>query len=366
MRKPYQIIIWGSGRLGAMGIWEIAQSEALKLVGVRTYSDEKCGVDAGELVGIEPMGVTITNDVDALLEIDCDCVLYSVLDLGTWHTDEEIFRILAAGKNIVTMLPYQNAHLFRDKAFLTELESACEKGGSTFYADGIDPALINSRILLGLTGGCSDIKSIKLQENWDAAGLDERTLKHIGLGLKPEVSEQTESSNALTMNYTTAVIRTAEDTLGVKYDRIEEVHEFAPTPFDIHEPFFIPAGSVARLSHRTMGYVDSIGSKPFFTFEANWVVGPDMLPEGVEPGQYYVATIEGRPSMKMSLDLRVSNENDERFHQLGNMSAEPSYVATLAPCLQAIPHVVAAPAGLMPTFGPSLHWKQDLRDNTTR
>lgn len=88
-----------------------------------------------------------------------------------------------------------------------------------------------------------------------------------------------------------------------------------------------------------------------------------MLPEGVQPGQYYVATIEGRPSMRMTLDIKVSNRSDERTFKLGNMNIEPSYVATLIPCLQAIPHMLVTEPGILPSFGPSLHWMQDLRNS---
>lgn len=111
------------------------------------------------------------------------------------------------------------------------------------------------------------------------------------------------------------------------------------------------------------GWVNSISPDPFFTIEVNWLIGNGMLPEGVAPGQYYVGTIEGRPSIRMALDLKVSHKNDDRVYRIGNMEVEPSYVATLVPCLQAIPHVCAAQPGVLPSFGPSLHWMADLRDS---
>src|SRR5690606_33560303 len=114
MKKPYKLMVWGPGRMGGLCIWEIANSPALELVGLRVYSDGKNGVDAGELIGIAPMGVKASNDVDALLKVDCDCIVYAAHDNGTYDTDDEILKLLTAGKNIVTMLPYQNAHLFRE------------------------------------------------------------------------------------------------------------------------------------------------------------------------------------------------------------------------------------------------------------
>lgn len=363
MKKPYKLMVWGPGRMGKMCIWEITQSPAFELVGVRAYSEKKNGVDAGEMIGIDPLGVIVTTDVQALLKIDCDCIVYTAHDEGSYHTDDEILMLLASGKNVVTPLPYQNAHLFREIEFVEKLRAACIKGGSVFHAGGIDPDLMSDRILLGLTGACADVKSIKLQENWDCSFAAPGPLKHVGFGMLPEDAEKVIVTQVIASNFTKAIVYTAEQVLGVKYDRVVESHDYIPTPVDIHAPFFIAAGTVGRITHRMQGYVDAIGSEPLFTIEYHWLIGAGMLPPGISPGQYYVATIEGRPSMKMALELKVSNRNNDRVYKFGNMEVEPAYVATLAPCMQAIPHVCAAKPGLLPSFGPSLHWMQDLRDS---
>ena len=61
---------------------------------------DKDGRDVGELIGRDPIGVTATNDVDALLSTDADCVIYSPMLAD--HAVVE--RILRSGKNVVTPL----------------------------------------------------------------------------------------------------------------------------------------------------------------------------------------------------------------------------------------------------------------------
>ncbi|NLI93132.1 MAG: hypothetical protein GX434_13395 [Peptococcaceae bacterium] len=366
MKKKYKLMVWGPGRMGGHCIWEIANSKEFELVGVRGYLEKEIGIDAGELVGIAPMGIKITDDVEALLKIDCDCVVHTVRESPTYGTDDEILKILAAGKNVVTVLPYQNAHLFREPEFVEKLEAACQAGYSTFYAGGIDPDLVSNRILLSLTGACADVKTVHLQEHWDCSSAQPGPLQVIGFGKAPEEAKKVVMAYAVASNFQKSIVRTAEKVLGVKYDRIEESHHYIPTPVDIQKPFLIPAGSVGRITHRMQGFVDSIGPDPLFEHEFHWHIGDSMLPEGVRPGQNYLATIEGRPSIKMTLDFKVSNKNDDRFFELGNMKVVPTYIATLIPCMQAIPHIVAAPPGIMPSFDPSLHWMQDLRDSVAK
>ena len=70
----------------------------LELVGCFAWSSEKAGRDAGELVGIAPLGVAATNDIDALLALKPDCVVYNPM----WINVDELVRILSAGVNVVT------------------------------------------------------------------------------------------------------------------------------------------------------------------------------------------------------------------------------------------------------------------------
>ncbi|MCK5751966.1 MAG: dihydrodipicolinate reductase, partial [Mycobacterium sp.] len=49
----------------------------LALVGARVYSPDKHGADLGTLVGRDPIGVRATTDVDEILGLEADCVLYT-------------------------------------------------------------------------------------------------------------------------------------------------------------------------------------------------------------------------------------------------------------------------------------------------
>ena len=365
MRDPYKIMIYGPGKMGSVAIWEVLQSPAFELVGVRVYSEAKHGKDVGELIGIEPIGLSASSNPDDLNNIDCDCIIFTALDMGDFNTDDEILSLLASGRNIVTPLPYQNAHLFREQAFLDKLDAACVSGNSVFHATGIDPDVVSERVLMALTGLCTDVTSITLREFWECGAGNPESLSFVGFGKPVEEAQQVPIGEATSKNFLKAIIYTAEKVLGVKYDRVEEEYEYIPTPKDIDSAIFVKAGTVACLSNRMKAYVDSKGPEPFFTMEYNWLIDHSMLPEGIQPDQYWVATIEGRPSLKMSIDLKASITNNTRFFSIGDRKTEPGYHGTIAPCLQAIPHICIADAGVKESFGPGLHWMEDLRDSVS-
>jgi hypothetical protein len=362
MSDKIRVALFGPGRIGGHAIWEIEHSKEFELVAVRGYLPEELGRDAGELIGIDALGITITDDVESIIALDIDCVLFLAHETPDYATDAEILQLLAAGKNLVTILPYQNAHLFREPEFVTALEEACAAGQSTFFAGGIDPDFVSERLMLALTSATTDVTTIRIQEAWDTSAASELALKAIGFAIDPEIAATMTNAQASPRRFQTAVLRTTERALGVTFDRIEEDHTYVPVEEDVLEPFFIPKGNVGRVSHRLAGYVDSIGTEPLFEIILHWHIGDSTLPRGIKPGQDYVVTIEGRPSMHMTLDFSVSNESEAKVFELGSMKVQPTYAATLMSVMQSIPHVVAGEPGILPSFTPRAHWMPDLRD----
>ena len=99
----YRVIQWSTGNVGRHALRCIERHPDLELVGLWVHSPDKAGKDAGELAGLAPNGVLATNDVDALLALDADCVCYTATaDLRPGEAMKDLERILASGKNVVS------------------------------------------------------------------------------------------------------------------------------------------------------------------------------------------------------------------------------------------------------------------------
>jgi 4-hydroxy-tetrahydrodipicolinate reductase len=365
MRNPFRVIVWGPGRLGAICIRETTLNPALELVGVRAYSASKNGVDAGELLGIGSIGIKASTDVEALLKIECDAIIYSALDMGRYHTDDEIIRLLEAGRNVITTLPYQHLEAVRDAAFIARLEAACQKGRSVFHATGVDPDTVCDRVLPALTTMCTDIRHVQIQENWDVGAFGVQTLGVIGFGQPREAVEAAADSLAFGDNYGRMVTHAWARMMGMEYDRrtVERVFPLAPQDIETPSGLVIPKGTVCCYTTRWSGWVDRISrDKPFFQIEYNWHAGGKAVPAHVKADVTgWVLSIEGRPSIRTVIDMKTDFETRGRYVLPGNPNFEASYHAIAAPCLQAIPHVVKAKPGILPVFHYPHHWVPDLR-----
>src|SRR5712691_7315018 len=123
----YRVIQWSTGNVGRAALRCIIRHPELELVGVWVHSADKAGLDAGELCGLESVGVRASNDADALLALDADCVSYTATgDLRPTEAIAEMARIARAGKNIVSssvVAMVWPAHL--EPAMRAPLEEAC-------------------------------------------------------------------------------------------------------------------------------------------------------------------------------------------------------------------------------------------------
>ena len=117
-----KVIQWATGGVGRAAVAGIVAHPDLELVGCWVHSPDKVGVDVGELCGIGPLGVAATDDVDALLALGADCVVYSPI----MADPAVVARILASGANVVTPLNW----FFPGGRDESAIEAACAAGGT--------------------------------------------------------------------------------------------------------------------------------------------------------------------------------------------------------------------------------------------
>ena len=115
---------------------EFTDLKNLDLVGVYVTNPEKVGKDAGDLVGLPKTGVLATNDEEAILAMDADCVLFAP-SMMTPPIDM-VCKLLASGKNVISPAgPFLPNKFIPDDA--ARVEEACRQGNSSFHGCGIHP-----------------------------------------------------------------------------------------------------------------------------------------------------------------------------------------------------------------------------------
>ena len=72
-----RVIQFSTGNVGRHALRQLIERPDLELVGVHASGADKIGRDAADLCGLgEPTGVLATDDLDALVALGADCVVY--------------------------------------------------------------------------------------------------------------------------------------------------------------------------------------------------------------------------------------------------------------------------------------------------
>ena len=76
MQRSIRLLQVATGNVGSEMVRRITQRRDLELVGLHCYSPDKIGRDAGEIVGMAPVGVIATGAVDDIIAAHPDVVTF--------------------------------------------------------------------------------------------------------------------------------------------------------------------------------------------------------------------------------------------------------------------------------------------------
>ena len=334
----YRVIQWGTGTVGGEIITAILDHrDDLELVGALVYSESKDGVDIGALVGRDPIGLTATTDVEQIVKLDADCVIYTP---RTAHLDD-VCRLLENGKNVVT-----TAFLFhparieapdRDRVL-----AACEKGGSSVHGCGINPGNLSGVLPLALSGMSRTVDKITLQEraDWSVYESTGITFDNMAFG-QPVESINPTATDFLAFNSSifTEQVWLLADALNADIDDVSATVEAIGAERD-HQIFdhLLVAGTTAGQRWNWSGHRDG---ETLIEIETLWTVGGEYPGHWPKPQHGWTLTIEGDPSMRthfMSLASFTRSASMEEH-------VRSASVATGMQLLNALSAVCQAPPG---------------------
>src|SRR6201999_1857144 len=332
--NTYRVVQWNTGNVGKSSLKSIADNPLLELVGCFAWSPEKAGRDAGELVGIAPLGVAATNDIDALLALKPDCVVYNPM----WINVDELVRILSAGVNVVTTASFITGRNLGDGR--DRILEACEKGGSTMFGSGVSPGFAE---LLAIVSAmvCNRVDKVTVNEAADTTFYDSpETEKPVGFGQPidhPDLQAMAAKGTAIFGE----AVALVGDALGIELDDIRCEAEFAQTTADLEmASWTITAGCVAGVYISWQGILDGT---TVIDLNVRWRKGQTLEPDWKIDQDGWVIQVDGQPSVTTKVGFLpppyFQAETIEEFMALG-------HIMTAMPAINAIPAVVAAAPGI--------------------
>ncbi|EHI11523.1 NAD(P)H-dependent amine dehydrogenase family protein [Mycolicibacterium thermoresistibile] len=338
-----RVVQFSTGNVGRHSLRTLIGRPDLELVGVHAAGPEKIGRDAAELCGLsEPTGVIATGDLDALLALQPDCVVYTALgETRPAEAIEQMTKILSAGVNVVgTSLVWLATPRQADEWLRAPLEQACKAGNSSLFVSGIDPGYSADTAVHSALSLVTRARSVTVQEIFDYANYDdwEFTGTTMGFGSAPDDEPMLLMPGVITAMFG-GLVRNLADQLGVELDDVRQRTErwFTTERIECRLTTVEPGG-MAAVRFAVEGMRDD---EPVITVEhvtrLTPAAAPDWeFPPDNQPGVHRVV-VEGEP--RIELNTHVS----QPFFDV----TEAGCIATAARVINAIDWVCDAPPGLV-------------------
>ncbi|WP_166909848.1 dihydrodipicolinate reductase [Mycobacterium sp. DL440] len=340
--RPLRAVVWSTGGVGSIAIDAIARRPDLELVGVWVHSAAKVGQDAGVLSGGRPLGVPATDDVDALIALAPDCVVYAASgpDRDAAAVPDYV-RLLHAGINVVsttsTGLVYPPAYYSAE--WRSQLEAAAKSGGSSFYASGVFPGFGSDQLALMLATQSKNIDrltvtEVSLNDHYPVADV---MMDGMGFGRPLDFEPMLKTPGFIEMAWKAPIYLIA-NALGAAVSEVRGSLGRRTTDRDIEVAFgTIPAGTCGAVSTRAAGVVNG---REAIVIEHIIRMSRDVAPDwpASEFDATYRVDIDGDPDIHCAMNLGASE---------GDGAGRAAMAATAMRVVNAIPYVVDAPTGLL-------------------
>jgi hypothetical protein len=330
----YRVIQWATGTIGRRALTASLEHPDLEVVGVRVYDPAKVGEDIGTLAGLEPVGVTATDDVDALVALDADCVLH----MPSRNDLDELCRLLASGKNVVSTCSelVQARRSFPPDEF-ARIEAACAEGKTSVFGTGSSPGFISDTLPMALLFVQRALRTFLIEEFADLSQRPSPKLlfEVMGMGRRPGPVDERRAAH-LGASFGPSLQALAER-VGLPVDRVEAQAEVAVAT----KAITIAAGDIDEgcvAAQRTTVNAMS-GDTPRISFRATWYCTDMLEPAWPLGATGWRVTVDGDTPLTVDLPFPITTE------QLAAVT--PGYTAH--PAVNAVAPVCEARPGVLTT-----------------
>jgi 4-hydroxy-tetrahydrodipicolinate reductase len=329
-----RVVQWATGNIGLRSLREVIEHPELELVGVRTYSKAKDGLDAGTLCGLAPTGVTATRDVDEIEALGAACALYMPRALDV----DDVCRLLAAGTNVVTTRGEFHHPATIDSTLRARVERACERGATSIHSTGSSPGFITEAVPLVLTSIQRSLAGLTIEEYADLSKRNSPELLFdiMGFGRPPAELDQRRLAHGRTSFGPS--LRLVAEALGTPLDDVDASGAVAVATRDVE----IAAGTIAQgtVAAQRVNVMGMRGGRAWLQFRATWYCTADLEPSwDVRPTGWRVV-VDGDAPLDVELRFPVS------LDRMAEVS--PGYTANRA--VNVVAAVCAAEPGIRTTL----------------
>ncbi len=320
MRKRIRVVQYGVGPIGASIVRLLRQKASVDIVGAIDRDPAKAGRDLGELSGATdaPWGVAVSARAPGVLAEPVDVVIHSTSS-SLPGVMEELLGCISAGACVISTCEELSYPFRKHPELAARLDAAAREEGVALVGTGVNPGFVMDKLVLVLSAASQRVDSAKAVRIVNASERRLPLQKKIGAGMAPEEFRRRVAAGAIKHHGLPESVAMVADGLGITLDDISETIEPVIAREVVKTPFLeVTAGHVAGVHQIARG---TAGGRDRVVLELQMYVGAKQPSDTIE--------LHGEPNVSLSIPGGTHGD-----------------VATAAIAVNAIPVIVAAPAGL--------------------
>jgi 2,4-diaminopentanoate dehydrogenase len=301
--RPYRVVQWATGNIGMASLRAVIEHPNMQLVGLYVYSDAKKGRDAGELCGLPPTGVMATGDIEDVLALKPDCVLYMPdrAEIGV------LCRLLESGANVVATRSEFHGPGGLQPEDRELIEAACQRGGTSIHSTGSSPGFSSEALPFLLLSTTRRLECYTTEEFADMSSRNspEMIFDLLGFGRHPSSFDPAVVGRMAAETFT-GPMRTVADAISLPLDDVVGSGEVAVARSTIEiAAGQVDAGTIAAQRFEVRGMR---GGRPLLRHRACWYLTRDVEPAWELRDTGWHVTVEGDVPLDVSIHFPVPPE----------------------------------------------------------
>lgn len=321
-----KVIIWGLGAMGSGMADMLLKKKGVDIVGA-VGRGSKVGKSMFDFIATEKGDKedVIIGEFEDVIKPGAADVVLCCTDSFTKTAFPRLKYVLEQGINVVSSAEEMAYPQAQNPELAAELNAIAKANGVSIVGTGINPGLIMDLLVVAMTGCCESVDSIVSRRVNSLSPFGPAVMEEQGIGITKEAFLDGVKTGKLSghVGFHESIGMIA-DAIGWKLSApIEQSMEPILTDVDRKSPYgFAKAGSCAGCAMKGFGYVDG---ELKIEMDHPQQIEPEQV--GIQTGDYVI--IKGVPNINMV-----------------NSPEVPGGIGTIAMCVNMIPIIINARAGL--------------------
>jgi len=178
-----RVVQYGLGPIGQELARLVVRRPGLALVGGIDIAPDLMGQELGEVLGLEPVGVLVSDDAGGVLAGSKPDVVLHATGSSLEQVVPQIETVIKQGASVISTCEELVWPFIRYPELSQRLDQLARQRRVSVLGAGVNPGFVMDKLAITLMGACQEVRGVHIERVVDAARRREPLQRKVGAGL---------------------------------------------------------------------------------------------------------------------------------------------------------------------------------------